>query len=164
MSLIDTFEAKKTLQIDDQKYIFYDLNVLSDRFNFDLNSIPCTLKILLENLIRNEDNISITKEMITNFCKDLNNLSKKNKEILFHPNRVLMNDYTGVPAIADLAAMRDALNNKNIEPNMINPLSRVDLIIDHSVTVDSFGKKDSFQKNVENEFSKNKERYEFLKW
>ena len=118
---------------------------------------------MLENLIRNEDGISITSEMIKNFCYQLDN-KEKSLEISFFPARVLMQDFTGVPAVADLAAMRDALKSKNIDPKKINPLSRVDLVIDHSVMVDAFGDSLSHHQNVKNEFNRNKERYEFLKW
>jgi len=163
MSIINTFKTKKIIEIDDQKYIFFDLNVLENIFSLDLKTIPSSLKILLENLLRHEDGKVVTSEVISNFCKQLNQPSKK-IEIFFYPTRILMQDFTGVPAVADLAAMRDALKEKNIDPKKINPLSRVDLIIDHSVMVDSFGHSQSFKENVEKEFVRNKERYEFLKW
>ena len=161
--IIDTFNTKKILEINSEKYIYFDLNVLESVFKFDLKAVPLTLKILLENLIRNEDGKIITSKLISDFCKKLNK-PEDQLEIFFYPTRVLMQDFTGVPAIADLAAMRDALQQKNIEPRKINPLSRVDLIIDHSVMVDSFGKSKSYQENVAKEFLRNKERYEFLKW
>ena len=161
--IIDTFNTKKILEINSEKYIYFDLNVLESVFKFDLKAVPLTLKILLENLIRNEDGKIITSKLISDFCKKLNK-PEDQLEIFFYPTRVLMQDFTGVPAIADLAAMRDALKQKNIEPRKINPLSRVDLIIDHSVMVDSFGKSKSYQENVLKEFTRNKERYEFLKW
>ena len=163
MSVIDTFNTRKILEINSQKYIFYDLSVLENAFKLDFSSVPLTLKILLENLLRYEDGITVTSEIIRNFCKKLNQPDDK-LEIFFYPTRVLMQDYTGVPAVADLAAMRDALKEKNIDPRKINPLSRVDLIIDHSVMVDSFGHSLSYKENVEKEFIRNKERYEFLKW
>ena len=118
---------------------------------------------ILENLIRNEDGESVTKDMISNLCKEINE-SNDNFEISFSPTRVLMQDFTGVPAVADLAAMRDALNDIGLDPNKINPLSRVDLVIDHSVMVDYFGNNDAYEDNVKKEFDRNKERYEFLKW
>ena len=143
--------------------INFKIDKLSNHFNINLHKIPSCIKVLLENLLRYEDGISVTSEMINNFC---NNLTDKNQslEIAFYPTRVLMQDFTGVPAIADLAAMREALKRKNINPNIINPLSRVDLIIDHSVMVDSFGSSNAYAKNIEKEFKRNKERYEFLKW
>jgi len=165
MSSINTFKTKKIIEIDGKKYIFFDLNVLENIFSLNLRSIPSTLKILLENLLRNEDGEMITSEIISNFCKKLNKLNQdQDIEISFFPTRVLMQDFTGVPAVADLATMRDVLKNKNIEPKRINPVSRVDLIIDHSVMVDSFGHSRSYKENVDKEFTRNKERYEFLKW
>jgi len=139
------------------------LNVLANTYGFDLSKIPNSIKILLENLIRNEDGESVTKDMISNLCKKINE-TKDNYEISFSPTRVLMQDFTGVPAVADLAAMRDALKDKGLDPNKINPLSRVDLVIDHSVMVDYFGNNNAYEDNVKKEFDRNKERYEFLKW
>ena len=163
MKSINTFKTKSKIEINGKKYIYFDLNILAKYFNFDLSIIPNSIKILLENLIRNEDGDSISKEMITSIC---NKITKNDEsfEIAFFPTRVLMQDFTGVPAVADLAAMRDALRNKNIDPKKINPISRVDLIIDHSVMVDTFGNSDSYKDNVKHEFYRNKERYEFLKW
>lgn len=163
MTAIDTFKTRKILKINSQKYTFYDLNVLKSVFDLNLGAVPVTLKILLENLLRNEDGKIITSEIIRDFCKKLNQPDVK-LEIFFYPTRVLMQDFTGVPAIADLAAMRDALKEKNIDPRKINPRSRVDLIIDHSVMVDSYGHSQSYKENVEKEFVRNKERYAFLKW
>ena len=163
MISLDTYKTFSKIEINGKKYVYFDLNKLSDHFNINLQKIPSCLKILLENLLRYEDGISVTSEMIKNFC---NNLNDKNQslEIAFYPTRVLMQDFTGVPAIADLAAMREALKRKNIDPNLINPLLRVDLVIDHSVMVDSFGSSKAYAKNIEKEFKRNKERYEFLKW
>ena len=118
---------------------------------------------MLENLLRFEDGKTIDKsqiEAVKNWLKD----KKSNTEIAYRPARVLMQDYTGIPAIVDLAAMRDAVKEKNIDPNKINPLSPVDLVIDHSVMVDSYAGKNSFSQNVEKEFFRNGERYSFLKW
>ena len=163
MSIINTFNTRKKIKINGQEYTFFDINVLESALGVDLSTFPITLKILLENLLRNEDGKVITSEIIINFCKKFDKPDNK-LEIFFYPTRVLMQDFTGVPAVADLAAMRDALKEKNIEPRKINPLSRVDLIIDHSVMVDSFGKSQSYKENVKREFIRNKERYEFLKW
>jgi len=149
--------------IDKKSYKYFDLNILANTYNFDLSKIPNSIKIILENLIRNEDGESVTKEMISNLCKKINE-SKDNFEISFSPTRVLMQDFTGVPAVADLAAMRDVLKNKGIEPNKINPISRVDLVIDHSIIVDHFGNNQAYEENVKIEFERNKERYKFLKW
>ena len=163
MKSLNSFNTRKKITIDDKIYYYFDLNVLANTYGFDLSKIPNSIKILLENLIRNEDGESVTKDMISNLCKEINE-SKDNFEISFSPTRVLMQDFTGVPAVADLAAMRDALKNKGLDPNKINPLSRVDLVIDHSVMVDYFGNNNAYEDNVKKEFDRNKERYEFLKW
>ena len=163
MRSLNSFNTKKQITIDDKAYHYFDLNVLANTYGFDLSKIPNSIKILLENLIRNEDGESVTKVMISNLCKEINE-SKDNFEISFSPTRVLMQDFTGVPAVADLAAMRDALKDIGLDPNKINPLSRVDLVIDHSVMVDYFGNNNAYEDNVKKEFDRNKERYEFLKW
>ena len=159
----NSFKTFKSITIDQKNYKYFDLNVLADCFNFKLSKIPNSIKIILENLIRNEDGESVTHQMISNLCMKIHE-SIDNYEILFTPTRVLMQDFTGVPAVADLAAMRSALKDKGIDPNKINPLSRVDLIIDHSVMVDYFGNEHAYEDNVKKEFDRNKERYEFLKW
>ena len=163
MTSLDTYKTLAKIDINKKKYFYFDLNKLSEQFNINLKTIPYSIKILLENLLRNQDGISVTSKMISYFCERIfdNNTPL---EIVFYPIRVLMQDFTGVPAIADLAAMRDALKSRNIDPNKINPLSRVDLVIDHSVMVDTFGNSSSFIENVKKEFSRNNERYEFLKW
>ncbi len=163
MRSLNSFNTLKQITIDDKIYNYFDINVLSTNYGFDLSKIPNSIKILLENLIRNEDGESVTKSMISNLCKTIDK-TKDNFEILFSPTRVLMQDFTGVPAVADLAAMRDALKNKGLDPNKINPMSRVDLVIDHSVMVDYFGNNNAYEDNVKKEFDRNKERYEFLKW
>ena len=163
MRSINSFNTYKQIRIDGKNYNYFDLRVLASSYGFDLLKIPNTIKIILENLIRNEDGESVTKQMISNLCEKMNE-SKDNFEISFSPTRVLMQDFTGVPAVADLAAMRDALKNRGIDPNKINPLSRVDLVIDHSVMVDHFGNEKAYEQNVKKEFERNKERYEFLKW
>ena len=163
MKSINTFKTRSKIDINGNIYIYFDLNILAELFNFNLESIPNSIKILLENLIRNEDGDSVTHEMITDICLNIGN-NQQTFEIAFSPTRVLMQDFTGVPAVADLAAMRDALRSKNIDPKKINPLSRVDLVIDHSVMVDTFGSSKSYKENVKYEFKRNQERYEFLKW
>ena len=163
MNFVNTFKTLQNIEINGTNYSYFDLNLISHKFNFDIKKVPSSIKILLENLLRNEDGEIINASTIENFCKHL--IKKNNSiEISFYPNRVLMQDFTGVPAVADLAAMRDALKSKNIDPKKINPLSRVDLVIDHSVMVDKFGSQDSYSENVKNEYLRNKERYEFLKW
>ena len=152
MKSLNSFDTRKQVTIDDKLYHYFDLNVLSANYGFNLLKIPNSIKILLENLIRNEDGESVTKDMILNLCKKINE-SNDNCEISFSPTRVLMQDFTGVPAVADLAAMRDALKDKGIDPNKINPLSRVDLIIDHSVMVDYFGNNKAYEENVKKSMS-----------
>mgnify|MGYP001437201023 CR=1 FL=1 len=162
MRSLNSFNTLQKITIDDKIYNYYDLNILASTYGFELTKIPNSIKIILENLIRNEDGESVTQNMISNLCSKINE-SKENFEISFSPTRVLMQDFTGVPAVADLAALRDALKNKGIDPNKINPLSRVDLVIDHSVMVDHFGNDQAYEENVKKEFERNKERYEFLK-
>ena len=128
-----------------------------------ISKLPKSLKVLLENLLRYEDDLSVNKNQI-NAIKDWLKEKKSKTEIAYRPARVLLQDYTGIPAVADLAAMREAVKEKNKDPNTINPLSAVDLVIDHSVQVDQSAKPDSFDKNVEIEFNRNGERYSFLKW
>ena len=163
MTFIDTYKTFSKIDINGKKYIYFDLNKLANHFKLNLSLLPFSIKILLENIIRNEDGRLITADMINSLCSQLTN-KDKSFEIAFSPTRVLMQDFTGVPAVADLAAMRDALKTKNIDPNKINPLSRVDLVIDHSVMVDEFGNAEAYNKNVKQEFMRNTERYEFLKW
>ncbi len=160
---IDTFKTINKLKIFNKIYYFYDLNKIATEYKIDLDFIPNSIKILLENLLRNEDGDSITNTMIASFCKNIA-IKQQDFEISFFPTRVLMQDFTGVPAVADLAAMRNALKKRNIDPSRINPLSRVDLVIDHSVMVDNYGNAKSFELNVKKEFERNNERYEFLKW
>ena len=163
MTSLNSFNTQKKIIIDKKEYNYFDLKTLSQIYNFELVRIPNSIKIIIENLLRNEDGEAVTKEMIDNLCKKINE-PLENFEISFTPTRVLMQDFTGVPAVADLAAMRDALRKKGINPNNINPLSRVDLVIDHSVMVDYFGNDSALEDNVKKEFDRNKERYEFLKW
>ena len=158
---LDSYKTISNIIINDKKYVYFDLNSLFNQFNIDSKKVPFVTKILLENLVTNEDGISITSKQIRNFCSKI---FSKNKsiEISFYPTRVLMQDFTGVPALADIAAMREAVKKKNINPNVINPLSRVDLVVDHSVVVDSYASSNSYIQNTRNEFLRNKERYEFL--
>ncbi len=167
MRNINSFGSEQNLDLEGQHYKYFDLNIVANKFNIDLSLIPISLKVILENLIRNEDGETVTKNMISKIFstyaqKDKN--IENNIEIAFYPTRVLMQDFTGVPAVADLAAMRNALKSRGIEPSKINPLSRVDLVIDHSVTVDNYKNQEALNENVKNEFERNKERYEFLKW
>ena len=166
MKNINSFNSEHLIQINNQNFKYFDLNKAAKYFELDLNKIPISIKVILENLLRNEDGENISKDMISNAfssLKETNNKIEKT-EIAFFPTRVLMQDFTGVPAVADLAAMRNALKSRGIEPKKINPLSRVDLIIDHSVMVDNYKNNNALKENVRQEFDRNKERYEFLKW
>lgn len=152
----------KELSVNGKKYKYYSLKEAQNIFG-DISKLPFSLKIIFENLIRNFDNVTVTKNCIEQLIKWQEN-AKSTAEIQYRPARVLMQDFTGVPAIVDLAAMRDAAKNIGKDPKKINPLCPVDLVIDHSVMVDFFGDKDAKQKNVELEYKRNKERYEFLSW
>ncbi len=159
----NSFNCIKTLNINNKKYSYFSLKEAEKNGLSGISKLPNSLKILLESLLRHEDGSTTDNrqiESLANWLKD----KKSTTEIAFRPTRVLMQDYTGIPAVADLAAMRDAVKVKNIDPKKINPLSPVDLVIDHSVMVDNYAGKDSFNKNVEREFSRNGERYSFLKW
>ncbi len=164
MKNLNSFNSEQNLLVDDQIYKYFDLKTVSDQFNVNLLDVPISIKIILENLLRNEDGENITKSTISSVFKSFNVNNTDNLEISFYPTRVLMQDFTGVPAVADLAAMRNALKKIGLEPKIINPLSRVDLVIDHSVMVDNYKNVNSLKNNVKLEFERNKERYEFLKW
>ncbi len=159
----NSYNSLKKITVNDKEYSYYSLKEAEKNGLQGINKLPKSLKVLLENLLRYEDDLSVTKsqiEAIKNWLK-----TKKSKtEIAYRPARVLLQDYTGIPAVADLAAMREAVKEKNKDPNTINPLSAVDLVIDHSVQVDQSAKSDSFEKNVDIEFERNGERYSFLKW
>jgi len=159
----DSFQSLKELQVKNKIYKIFSLKEAEKNGLQEISKLPKSLKVLLENLLRFQDDQTVKKEQIL-AIKDW--LVKRNSgtEIAFRPARVLMQDYTGIPAVADLAAMRDAIKLKKKDPNKINPLSTVDLVIDHSVMVDAYASKDSFRKNVEKEFLRNGERYSFLKW
>ncbi len=157
----NSFDAKATLSVGDAKYDIYRLDALQSKF--DVARLPFSLKILLENLLRNEDGESIRAQDIEALATwDAND--EPSKEIAFTPARVVMQDFTGVPAIVDLAAMRDAMKEMGGDPNKINPLVPAELVIDHSVQVDAYGSPQAFQRNAELEFERNKERYAFLRW
>ena len=159
----DSFKSLKKLKVDNEFYSIFSLKEAEKSGLSGISKLPKSLKVLLENLLRFEDNKIVKKNQIIAMQNWLRN-KKSNTEIAYRPTRVLMQDYTGIPAVADLAAMRDAVKSKKKDPNKINPLSSVDLVIDHSVMVDAYASKDSFKKNVEKEFSRNGERYSFLKW
>ncbi len=153
--------CRRTLTVDGKEYDYFSLAVLAEQYP-GLKKLPYSLKVLLENLLRNQDNASVTEDDITRLAKRAETGGEH--EIAYRPARVLMQDFTGVPAVVDLAAMRDAMLKLGGDPNRINPLSPVDLVIDHSVMVDHFAGADSFARNVELEMSRNRERYAFLSW
>ena len=159
----NSYKSLTNLAVDGKIYKIFSLKKAEQSGLEGISSLPKSLKILLENLLRFEDNQTVKGEQIQAMKEWLENKSSR-AEIAFRPTRVLMQDYTGIPAVADLAAMRDAIKLKKKDPNKINPLSTVDLVIDHSVMVDNYASKDSFRKNVEKEFQRNGERYSFLKW
>ena len=159
----NSYNSLKTISIDNKEYKYYSLKEAEKNGLEGISNLPKSLKVLLENLLRYEDDLSVNKNQIDSIRAWLKS-KKSNTEIAYRPARVLLQDYTGIPAVADLAAMREAVKDKNKDPNTINPLSAVDLVIDHSVQVDQSAKSDSFEKNVDIEFERNGERYSFLKW
>ena len=156
-------KVKKTLKVGNKDYAYYSLKEAKNLGLSDIDKLPKSLKVLMENLLRHENGKDVTFEdakAINEWVKT----AKSSREISYYPARVLMQDFTGVPAVVDLAAMREAMKKIGGDPKKINPLIPVDLVIDHSVAVDFFGQKDSFEKNVAVEYERNMERYKFLKW
>jgi len=160
---LDSFHSHKTLDVDGVSYHYFSLPDAAKNGLGDISRLPMTLKVLLENLLRYEDGSIVTKEDVKALEQWLST-KKSQHEIAYHPARVLMQDFTGVPAVVDLAAMRQAMVQLGGDPKKINPLAPVDLVIDHSVMIDYYGTPDAYQKNVDLEFERNSERYEFLKW
>src|SRR5262245_34467166 len=159
---MSSFQARATLTVGNHDYEIYRLDAL-DQQGISTRHLPYALRILLENLLRTEDGRNVKADDIRALAAG-NSKSKPEKEIAFTPSRVLMQDFTGVPAVVDLAAMRDAMKKLSGDPALINPLQPAELVIDHSVQVDQFGTPNAFQLNAELEFSRNKERYAFLRW
>jgi aconitate hydratase len=157
----DSFSTASSLTVNGQDYRYYSLQKLSQQH--DISRLPFSLKILLENLLRHEDGVDVTRSDIEALC-NWNPLADPSTEIAFTPSRVVLQDFTGVPAVVDLAAMRDAMTSLGGNANQINPLSPAELVIDHSVQVDSYGKLNSLDINNEIEFQRNNERYSFLRW
>src|ERR1700753_327334 len=151
------------MTVGGKTYVYFSLAAAEKNGLKGASKLPYSLKVLLENLLRYEDGKTVTADDIRAVVSWLDKKSS-DREIAFRPARVLMQDLTGVPAVVDLAAMRDAMKNLGGNPEKINPLAEVDLVIDHSVMVDNFGKKDSFKKNVVIEYERNMERYQFLRW
>ncbi len=159
---LNSFNARKTIKVDNVTYDFFSLTGSELNQYGTVTTLPISLKVLLENLLRNEDGASVTEENIIELARWGG--KSNGAEIAFRPARVLMQDFTGVPAIVDLAAMRDAVAKLGYDPKLVNPISPVDLVIDHSVMVDSFGNSESAKENVRFEMQRNEERYQFLKW
>lgn len=163
MTAIDTLNTRRELTVNQDKYDYFSLKAAELAGLKNLSQLPCSLKILLENLLRHEDGETVTQDDI-HAIADWLKTKKSDREIAYRPARVLMQDFTGVPAVVDLAAMRDAIKKMGGDPNKINPLSPVDLVIDHSVQVDQFGTHEALGINSKLEMLRNRERYEFLRW
>jgi len=161
---LDSFKCRKTLKVGSKTYTYFSLKAAEKNGLPGVSRLPYSLKVLLENLLRSEDGRSVTRADIEGIARWLKNRGREEKEIAFRPARVLMQDFTGVPAVVDLAAMRDAMKKLGKDPKKINPLAPVDLVIDHSVMVDFFANSKAFRNNVELEYDRNGERYTFLKW
>ncbi|MFW6094215.1 MAG: aconitate hydratase AcnA [Pseudomonadota bacterium] len=160
---LDSFKTRKTLTVGDKAYHYFSLPAAQEAGIGDVEKLPVSLKILLENLLRFEDESTVSRADIE-ALGSWATAAPADQEIAFRPARVLMQDFTGVPAVADLAAMRSAVVKASRDPAIINPLSPVDLVIDHSVMVDKFGNAQAFEENVELEMQRNNERYRFLRW
>jgi aconitate hydratase len=158
----DSLHARSTLEAGGRSYAYYSLGKAAETLG-DVSRLPFSMKVLLENLLRFEDGVTVTNDDLRAMADWLKE-RRINREIQYRPARVLMQDFTGVPAVVDLAAMRDAMRQLGGDPQKINPLVPVHLVIDHSVMVDEFGNPRAFEKNVEFEYERNGERYEFLKW
>ena len=164
MPSLDSFNSKRTLTAAGKTYTYYSIEAAAENGLGDVSRLPASLKVLLENMLRFEDGKTVTRDDILAFKKWLDNKGKDDHEIAYRPARVLMQDFTGVPAVVDLAAMRDAAQKLGASAEAINPQVPVDLVIDHSVMVDKFGSANAFEQNVDIEYKRNQERYEFLRW
>src|SRR5215469_9639470 len=163
VTAVDSFKARRTLKVGTRRFDYFSLKAAEKNGLGDVSGLPFSLKVLLENLLRNEDGRSVRPEDIKAVARWVK-ARRSDREIAFRPARVLMQDFTGVPAVVDLAAMRDAMKGMGDDPRKINPLSAVDLVIDHSVMVDAFGNRAAFAENVAREYERNGERYAFLRW
>ncbi len=159
---LDSYKTRRSLTVGQKKFDYFSLTALGEQ-GFDLSKMPLSMKVFLENLLRHEDGAVVKKGDIEAVAKTVG-VKPAEREVFFMPARVVMQDFTGVPAVVDLAAMRDAVKKLGGDPKRINPFQPVDLVIDHSVQVDFFGTSDAFRLNSETEFARNKERYSFLKW
>jgi aconitate hydratase len=163
VTAIDSFKCRRTLKVGKKTYDYYSMPIAEKNGLAGISTLPFSMKVLLENLIRFEDGRTVKKDDIKAIAEWVKK-RRSEREIAFRPTRVLMQDFTGVPAVVDLAAMRDAMKSLGGDPKKINPLVPVDLVIDHSVIVDHFGTPRAFKQNVELEYKRNLERYRFLKW
>lgn len=159
----NSFGAASTLKVDGKNYEFYSLKAFAKKSGKDILNFPFSMKVLLENLLRLEDNLAV-KKMDIEALADWNPKATPDREVQFTPSRTVLQDLTGVPAVCDLAAMRAAMKRLGGDPLRINPLTPADLVIDHSVQVDFFGTSNAFQKNQDIEYDRNLERYQFLRW
>ena len=160
----DSFQTRRELVVGKKTYAYYSLAAAEEAGLAGVSRLPVSMKVLLENLLRNEDGRSTTSDDLKALAAWIDNKGQVQHEIGFRPARVLMQDFTGVPAVVDLAAMRDAMTKLGADPERINPLNPVDLVIDHSVMVDHFGTAQAFGENVDREYERNLERYRFLRW
>ena len=163
LTSLDSFKCRRTLKVGKHEYEYFDLKVAEKAGLTGVGNLPFSWKVLLENLLRHEDGRSVTSDDIRALAEWVQN-KRSDREIAFRPARVLMQDFTGVPAVVDLAAMRDAVAKLGGNSKKINPLAPVDLVIDHSVMVDAFGSGAAFKFNVDKEYERNGERYAFLRW
>ena len=159
----DTAKARQTLTVGGQSIAYYSIPAAQAAGLGDFSKLPAALKVVLENMLRFEDGSTVTIDDIRAFAEWAQKGGKNPREIAYRPARVLMQDFTGVPAVVDLAAMRDGIKALGGDAQKINPLNPVDLVIDHSVMIDEFGNPRAFQMNVDREYERNMERYQFLK-
>ena len=159
----DSLKTRRTLKVGGKSYDYYSLEAAAEALGADISRLPFSLKVLLENLLRFEDGRSVTVDDVKALVAWLE-AQRSSAEVAYRPARVLLQDFTGVPAVADLAAMREAMVRMGDDPEKINPLTPVDLVVDHSVQIDAFGTAEAFEVNVEKEFERNGERYSFLRW
>jgi len=164
MASNDSLKTRRELDVGGKTYAYYSLAAAEEAGLTGISRLPVSMKVLLENLLRNEDGKSVGPDDLNAIAAWIENKGQVQHEISFRPARVLMQDFTGVPAVVDLAAMRDAMTHLGGDPEKINPLNPVDLVIDHSVMVDYFGTSKAFGENVEREYQRNLERYNFLRW
>ena len=160
----DTAKTRKTLTVGDQSIAYYSIPAAEAAGLGTFSKLPAALKVVLENMLRFEDGKTVSVDDIKAFSDWADNGGKGDRELAYRPARVLMQDFTGVPAVVDLAAMRDGIKALGGDAQKINPLNPVDLVIDHSVMIDYFGNPRAFQMNVDREYERNIERYTFLKW